>query len=294
MKIPFILLCVLLVPNCSAQDSSQVPSGGATPEISRAGRIRVGSNVAAARILEKVGPEYPERAREAHVQGTVRLHIIVGVDGDVKQTELVSGHPLLAQAAIDAVRKWRYQPALLNGEPVEVDSTVDVLFSLDEKPAKVPAKVPIDRQLKADISHLLAVIHFKEQAAQGGRVMFDSMRPLIYSSLPATANRSKIVDSYAEKLTALLQSSDYLDRVVEAYAKYLSDDDIKGLTQFYETPAGQHYGAAMPQLAGDLSKIGQQIAADNMQNILRELCNEFPELQGPTGGCPGPNPEKKS
>jgi TonB family protein len=94
------------------------------------GPLRVGGNVQAARIINRVQPAYPQEAREEGISGTVRLHVVLATDGTVKQVELVSGHPLLAQAAIDAVRQWRYQPTLLNGEPVEVDTLVDLIFAL--------------------------------------------------------------------------------------------------------------------------------------------------------------------
>ena len=62
----------------------------------------------------------------------MRLHAIIGKDGSVQQLEVLTGHPLLVQAALDAVRQWRYRPTLLNGEPVEVDTTIDVIFSLNQ------------------------------------------------------------------------------------------------------------------------------------------------------------------
>ncbi len=95
------------------------------------GPLRVGGNVQAARIINRVQPVYPKEAREERISGTVRLHVIVGKDGTIEQIEVVSGHPLLQQAAADAVRKWRYQPTLLNGEPVEVDTTIDIIFTLN-------------------------------------------------------------------------------------------------------------------------------------------------------------------
>ena len=109
---------------------------GLRPESSAAlphpmGSLRVGGNVQAARIITRVAPEYPEMARMGRISGTVRLHAIVGKDGKIKQLEVISGHPLLAQAAVDAVRQWRYQQTLLNGEPVEVDTTIDVIFALN-------------------------------------------------------------------------------------------------------------------------------------------------------------------
>jgi len=95
-------------------------------------RIKVGGNVTAARLQNKVSPVYPALARQTRISGTVRLHAIIAKDGTVQQLEVVSGHPLLVQSALDAVRQWRYQPTLLNGEPVEVDTTVDVIFSLNQ------------------------------------------------------------------------------------------------------------------------------------------------------------------
>jgi periplasmic protein TonB len=93
-------------------------------------RITVGGNVEAARITSKVQPEYPEVAKAAHVTGTVVLHAVISKDGSIQQLQLVSGPPLLAQAAMSAVTQWRYRPTSLNGQPVEVDTTIDVVFSL--------------------------------------------------------------------------------------------------------------------------------------------------------------------
>jgi len=75
---------------------------------------------------------YPPLARQTRISGTVRLHAIIGKDGTIQQLEVLNGHPLLQQSALDAVRQWRYQPTLLNGEPVEVDTTIDVIFSLNQ------------------------------------------------------------------------------------------------------------------------------------------------------------------
>ena len=96
------------------------------------GPLRVGGNVQSARIINRVQPVYPPLARQTRISGTVRLHAIIGKDGTVQQLEVMSGHPLLQQAALDAVRQWRYQPTLLNGDPVDVDTTIDVIFSLNQ------------------------------------------------------------------------------------------------------------------------------------------------------------------
>ncbi len=106
--------------------------GTAPPPPRPKGPVRVGGNVQAARIVNRVQPIYPPLARQTRISGTVRLHAIISKDGTIDKLEVMSGHPLLQQAALDAVRQWRYQPTLLNGEPVEVDTTIDVIFSLNQ------------------------------------------------------------------------------------------------------------------------------------------------------------------
>ena len=93
-------------------------------------RVRIGGQVQAAKIISQARPNYPPLAKQARIQGTVRLQAIIAKDGTVQELQVLSGHPLLVQAAQDAVRQWRYQPTLLNGEPVEVVTTIDVVFTL--------------------------------------------------------------------------------------------------------------------------------------------------------------------
>jgi protein TonB len=95
-------------------------------------RIRVGGNVQAANLIRKVTPQYPPLARQARVSGTVRFTAIIGKDGTIQNLQLVSGHPLLVPAATEAVKQWLYRPTLLNGEPVEVVTTIDVNFTLSQ------------------------------------------------------------------------------------------------------------------------------------------------------------------
>lgn len=93
-------------------------------------RIRVGGNVQAAKMLRQIMPVYPPIAKTAHISGTVVLHAVIGKDGSVQDLQYVSGPPLLMKNAMDAVKQWRYQPTQLNGEPVEVDTTISVVFTL--------------------------------------------------------------------------------------------------------------------------------------------------------------------
>ncbi len=93
-------------------------------------RVKQGGNVTAASIITQTRPLYPPLARQARIQGNVVLHAIIDKDGKVAQLEVISGHPLLVQSALDAVKQWRYKPTQLNGDPVEVDTTITVTFTM--------------------------------------------------------------------------------------------------------------------------------------------------------------------
>ena len=93
-------------------------------------RVRVSQGVTAGLVIHKVQPMYPPLARTARVQGAVQLAAIIGKDGTIQNLHVISGHPLLTQAALDAVKQWRYKPYILNGEPVEVDTQITVNFTL--------------------------------------------------------------------------------------------------------------------------------------------------------------------
>ena len=97
-------------------------------------RVRVSEGVLQGLLINKVNPIYPPLARQARIQGMVVLQITVSEAGDVETAELFSGHPMLAPAAIEAVKKWKYQPYLLNGDPVKVETRVAVNFKLAADP----------------------------------------------------------------------------------------------------------------------------------------------------------------
>ncbi len=107
-----------------------VPVLAKTPEPTPIKRIRVASRVAEANLIHDVAPQYPPEAGRARIEGTVVLMAVIGKDGSVQDVRVESGLPLLAQAAIDAVKQWRYRPYLWNGEPVEVDSLITINFTL--------------------------------------------------------------------------------------------------------------------------------------------------------------------
>jgi protein TonB len=102
----------------------------AVPKVATPQRVRVSAGVTSGLLVRKVNPNYPPLARQARIQGTVVLSAVISKDGSIENLTLVSGHPMLAPSAIEAVKQWKYKPYLLNGEPVEVDTEVQVNFTL--------------------------------------------------------------------------------------------------------------------------------------------------------------------
>ncbi|MCC6394381.1 MAG: M56 family metallopeptidase [Bryobacterales bacterium] len=96
--------------------------------------LRIGGNVQSAKLVKKVPPHYPPEAKQSRLQGTVRLMVRIAKDGKVENVELIEGHPMLAEAAIEAVKQWEYKTTLLNGNPVAVLTQVDVNFTLQDQP----------------------------------------------------------------------------------------------------------------------------------------------------------------
>jgi protein TonB len=103
----------------------------AVPKVAAPQRVRVSAGVTSGLLIRKVAPVYPALARQARIQGTVLLRAVISKEGSITGLQLISGHPMLAPAAIDAVKQWKYRPYLLNGEPVEVDTEVQVNFTLN-------------------------------------------------------------------------------------------------------------------------------------------------------------------
>jgi protein TonB len=102
----------------------------AVPKVATPQRVRVSQGVTQGLVIRRVQPNYPPLARQARIQGTVLLQAEISKDGTIQNLRLISGHPMLAPAAIEAVKQWKYKPYFLNGEPVEVETQITVNFSL--------------------------------------------------------------------------------------------------------------------------------------------------------------------
>jgi TonB family protein len=114
-------------PPVPSANSQQAAKSQQAPQ-----RINVGGNIQQANLIRKVDPVYPPLAQQARIQGVVRFTATIGKDGSVQNLTLVSGHPLLIESARQAVKQWVYKPVLLNGELVEVVTTIDVDFALNK------------------------------------------------------------------------------------------------------------------------------------------------------------------
>ncbi len=136
--------------NVAAPDWAEVPGGTGTgvgnsiirnviqvppamPKVVAPPKVRVSSGVAQGLLIHQTKPVYPPLAMQARIQGTVLLQAVVAKDGTVQDLRVVSGHPLLVKAALDAVKLWRYKPYRLNDQPVEVDTEITVNFTLSDR-----------------------------------------------------------------------------------------------------------------------------------------------------------------
>ncbi len=116
-------------PPAETQKNRVVRSEGVQQALQK-NRVVRSEGVQQAFLTQRVQPAYPPLAVQMRQEGTVQLHAIIGRDGAVTALEVLSGHSILAQAALEAVRQWRYRPTLLNGKPVEVETYITVIFQL--------------------------------------------------------------------------------------------------------------------------------------------------------------------
>lgn len=166
-----------------------------------------------------------------------------------------------------------------------------VLFGLLLLPAATRAQdaidsgKPVDPQLRADILRLIDVTHAVERAREGARASAEWMRPRLMAALPASSDREKIADDYIKRVEAIPKSAEYLNGLVEIYAKYFSDDDVKALIQFYATPAGQHFNKHAKDISTYSLQLSREVATEKLTAIFAGLCSDHPELRGQVKFC---------
>jgi len=128
MRLILAVLASCLAISTASQDPA-LPAASRPP----IKRIRQWSKVTAAQLVHRVPPSFQQLEPGTKLQGTVRLHAIIAEDGSVEQLEVISGHPLVVQPVMDAVKQWKYRKTLLNGEPVEVDTEIEVDYKINIK-----------------------------------------------------------------------------------------------------------------------------------------------------------------
>ncbi len=121
-------------PDQVSPAASSAASLHAAPVVKQAapkGPIRISAGVVRANCISCPQPIYPQIAKAAHVQGTVVIQAVISKGGTVENVQVLSGPPLLRQAAVDAVRNFRYKPTILSGEAVEVQADINVVFTFN-------------------------------------------------------------------------------------------------------------------------------------------------------------------
>jgi hypothetical protein len=266
-------------------------------------RMRVASNVPKA--TSQAPPVYPPAAVDQGIEGDVVLHIIIGTHGVVRESSTMSGPALLIQSAIDAARKWQYQPIRIriNGgvSGVEQDTTVTINYVLGPPPTvtvnskprsafspeestlrrKLHPPLPaVDADTAEDIRRLLAATGMKNVITTFFGSHLVGMRATIYENLPASVDREKVVNRFQEELQNRLNSGQVLDVVIPIYAKHFTHEEIKSFLAFYESPAGKRYAQEAPSLMWEVSDAGAPYWMDTvLPEIFQQMAQEYPELR---------------
>lgn len=107
-----------------------ISSTAPPPKVATPQKVRISEGVSNGNLVHRVEPQYPQMAKIAHIQGDVVIQAVISKAGAIENLRVTQGHPMLMQAALDAVKQWKYKPYLLNGEPVEVETTITVRFHM--------------------------------------------------------------------------------------------------------------------------------------------------------------------
>ena len=209
------------------------PASAASTQQSN-GPVRIAAGIVAGQIISKVNPVYPEEAKAQGIQGSVVLHAIIGRDGTIQELTVVSGPPELTASAMDAVKQWTYQPYLLNGDPVEVDTTITVNYSLEGKTAPPPPPPPPDNP------HAAAY----EINGPDGRVyqVGGSIRPPVATYAPdpqytLAARKAKLSGNVVVALVVGPDGQPYNVHVARGLGNVLDQKAVEAVQQYKFNPA---------------------------------------------------------
>jgi uncharacterized protein len=146
-------------------------------------------------------------------------------------------------------------------------------------PADQQPEKKLDPVKEADIRKMLDIVGAKATMQQAIDRLEKSIRPLMAQALPAGAYREQLITLFFEKFQAKLDLQKMLDQAVQIYDKYYTDEDIKGLIQFYQTPLGQKYVATLPKITQELAEGGQALGQGIGRQCMLEVLAEHPELE---------------
>jgi TonB family protein len=271
-------------PTPPQQDSSAQP-GSTSPR-----KVTLSSGLAAGMRTGGDMPVYPAIAKAAHIQGTVVLRATISTQGTVENLVVISGPPMLQTAAMNAVKTWTYKPYLLNGQPVEVQTQVNVIFSLppsggaDQQPPAPGAQAgqstesiqvmgawtppgttsddmkPPEHPITPDQAQQLMQL---TGIAALQRKMLDGLMPSLRQSMPPYMPDDVLTD-FEDRLVG----GDMQALIVSAYQRHFSSEDADAMIAFYKTPAGRRAVLMMPVLMKELQEGGAQLGQETMRKVL--------------------------
>ena len=262
-------------------------------------RMRVASNVP--RAISQTPPVYPQTAIDQRVEGNVVLHLIIGVDGAVKEVSAMSGPQILIPPAIEAVKEWKYQPIRLNLGPVEQDTTVTLNFAIGPRPAVTinnkppsafspeqsalrreqrPILPAVDPDEAADIRRLLEATGMKNVVTAFFGSDLLAIRAQLFRDLPPSVDREKVANRFQQELQKRIASGQVLEVVIPIYAKHFTHEEIKAFLAFYQSAAGRRYAQEAPSLMWEVHDASAPYWMDTvLPEIFQEMSADYPELR---------------
>jgi TonB family protein len=256
------------VPGWARQTAGEPPAQvvAAPPK-----KVMVSSGVAQRNRIGGDMPVYPAIAKAAHVEGTVVLQATIAKEGTIENLRVISGPAMLQQAAIDAVHTWTYKPYLLNGEPVEVETQVNVVFSLDHSgSATAPAGNGEASEQASPASPEVQELMDLTGMAALQRQMVQQMMPTLRQAMPPY-----MPDDVFEDFQNRILGGDMQALIVKAYQNHVSTEDAAEMIAFYKTPAGHRSIQMMPMLMQELQAAGAKLGQDTMEKVLEQHSSEI-------------------
>lgn len=293
--IPALLLSISGLTQ-QATTGQQSTKSETTSSTNAAKIISVSLGVAQGNRIGGDMPVYPAIAKAARVQGTVVLRATISKEGTIEDLKVISGPPMLQAAAMDAVRTWQYKPYLLNGEPVRVQTQVNVVFSLGSVPPAAGAQnapmqeqgaqgTPVTRTVQITgmaapddqpaPEHPITADQVREMLQLTGTVsltrqMLDGMMPALKQSLPPYMPADVLSD-----FENTLLGSDFEAVLIRTYQTHLSVEDGDQIIAFYKTAAGRDLLQAMPEIAKESQQAGRQLGMQVMEEVLQRHQDEI-------------------